>query len=129
MSSKKKNPLKDLSAFLSHQEESTKVPKPKRISEADAFLEKKPTQITNVGRPSKIEIAHEATPESIVKLLTELSKKDEDSFRDELYEIITQVVGKLKESTSEDKMLINTTLYLSNQENWKEVIKEYWEGS
>jgi len=128
MSAKRKNPLKDLSAFLAHQEAASKVPQPKSVQEAEAFLEKKPTQIADVGRPSKIAVAHEANAESIINLLSELSKKNEDNFRDELYNIITQVVGNLKQSTSEDKMLINTALYLANQNNWKEVVKEYWDN-
>ena len=127
MSAKKKNPLKDLSAFLAHQEATVKVPQPKSISEAEAFLEKKPTQITKVGRPSQIAIAGDVSAEAITKLLRELAKKDEYAFRDALYHIVKDAVEKLSESTSADKMLINTVLYLSNQENWKQVVKEYWE--
>lgn len=128
MSAKKKNPLKDLSAFLAHQEETTKVPPPKKILEAEAFLEKKPTQITDVSRPAKIAVTDEVNTETIKKLLIHLSEKNEADFRGELYDIIKGVVEKLNESTPADKMLINTVLYLANQDNWKEAVKSYWES-
>ncbi|MDH5474526.1 MAG: hypothetical protein OEX22_02425 [Cyclobacteriaceae bacterium] len=128
MSAKKKNPLKDLSAFLAHQEETVKVPQPKKLAEAEAFLEKRPTQIADVSRPAKITVAAEANSETIKKLLIEFSEKNKSDFREELYDIIKEVIGKLDHSTSEDKMLINTVLYLSDQENWKESVKTYWEN-
>ncbi|MDH5367109.1 MAG: hypothetical protein OEW67_08995 [Cyclobacteriaceae bacterium] len=128
MSAKKKNPLKDLSAFLAHQEETTKVPQPKKISEAEAFLEKKPTQITNVSRPAKIAVTDEVNAETIKNLLIDLSENKETDFRIELYDIIKGVLEKLNESTPADKMLINTVLYLANQDNWKEAVKTYWEN-
>ena len=129
MSAKKKNPLKDLGAFLAHQEEQSHVPEPKKLSDAtEEFMGKKPTQITKVGRPSKITVSPEVNAESITTLLAELCKKNQEGFRADFYQIIIDTIGQLDESKPEDKMLINTAIYLSNQDNWKDAVAAYWES-
>ena len=76
-----------------------------------------------------------STIESLIKLpldasheTSTLSKKEEGQFRNKLYDILIRTLEAVPNSTAEDKMLINTALYLKSGDNWKEVIREYWRG-
>lgn len=126
MSAKKKNPLKDLDAFLAHQQEASKVTAPKKLSDTEEFMGKEPTKIAEVSRPTQITMPADVEAATIKTLLLDLADKERGAFRNEFYEIIRKVTENLKDSTPGDKMLINTLLYLSNQENWREAVKEYW---
>ncbi len=107
---KRKNPLKDLDAFLKQEASSFVKPEPKQPDES----------ITsgNTGL---------ATADEIIEAIEALAVKDRETYRQELFEIIKASLEHLDKSSAEDKMLINTILYLKDKQNWKENIKNYWE--
>ncbi len=47
-----------------------------------------------------------------------------DQNPDALYDLLIQAAEK--KTSGERTMLINTALYLKNNSNWKEAIREYW---
>ena len=113
--SKKKNTLKDLDEFLKQQ--AATLVAPSRL--ADEIQKPAETQ------PS-IEKGAEITSEKILEDLRKLSVKENTGFRRNLYEIVLKSLEEQPVSMPEDKMLINTILYLKNGENWKEAIRQYW---
>lgn len=115
--SKKKNTLKDLDEFLKQQ--AATLVAPERLSEK--VKEEKPEQ---KDAPSEA-IAEEITPEKILHDLQWLSKNGQ-GFRKNFYDMIIRTVENQGQSTPEDKMLINTALYLKSGDRWKEVIRDYW---
>ena len=116
--SKKKNTLKDLDDFLK-QQAATIVP-PAALSDK---VEAEPARVNELATGPEEDV----TVEKIVDALSVLSQKEGTAFRGKLYDIIIKSLES-KSSTPEDKMLINTALYLKSGDNWKEVIKEYWRG-
>ena len=118
--SKKKNTLKDLDEFLK-QQAATLVP-PSKLQEK---LEAEPQKPSESDQPAGVSAPIQPTFESILKDLKALSS-DEADFRKRFYELIIDITESQRESLPEDKMLINTALYLRNREHWKEAIREYW---
>jgi hypothetical protein len=116
--SKKKNTLKDLNEFLK-QQAATLVP-PSRLQEnLDAQT------IQSEEHPSSQSVEHTTT--RILEDLKRLSEAEEgSSFRQQLYDIIIHTLETQSPSLPEDKMLINTALYLKSGEHWKEAIRAYW---
>lgn len=118
---KRKNPLKDLDAFLQQ--------------EASSFV--KPPQVT--PEPDKGSLTSEIPPQApqprqvskqqLIEDFYELAKKNETHFEADLYEIIETVLTQTGTKSSRSKMLINTVLYLNNQDNWRESITAYWADS
>lgn len=112
--SKKKNTLQDLDDFLKQQAATLVTPEGLTRTEA---------------RPEKIEDSlpqpeihpTPATPPAVP------SKEDPD-FRKKLYDFIIQSLEAQKDSLAEDKMLINTALYLKHREHWKDAIRAYWKS-
>jgi hypothetical protein len=47
-------------------------------------------------------------------------------FRKKLYDFIIASLETQKDSSPEDKMLINTALYLKSGADWKNAIRQYW---
>jgi len=109
---KRKNPLKDLDAFLKQ--------------EAKNFVE--PDQVTSKSEKNKVatkrphDASTEITKQDVIDYLCTLKQKDDQSF----YDVLKQSIEKAGLEASENKMLVNTVLYLQNKNNWKETIKEYW---
>jgi len=128
MSAKKKNPLKDLNAFLTHQEEASKIAIPKKVKDHEEFMVQKPSQVTAVNRPEKVKIAEEATPLSVINMMKQLMEENPDSSRKILGDIILQTIERMPDSQPADKMLINTVLYLNNQKDWKSALESYWDS-
>jgi hypothetical protein len=118
--SKKKNTLKDLNDFLKQQ--AATLVSPPRLNEQP---EPEPE---NIVQPiAEIKSAQpEVTMETILAGLAQLSKKDSAQFRRKFYDLIVQSMEAQPKSLPEDKMLINTALYLKNPNSWKETIREYW---
>ena len=110
--SKKKNTLQDLNAFLKQQAATLVTPDSlsktvENISEVSLTVDaldspKKENEFSNVG------------------------SKDDPAFRKKLYDFIIESLEGQKDSLPEDKMLINTALYLKNGNNWKDAIRQYW---
>jgi hypothetical protein len=116
--SKKKNTLKDLDEFLKQQAASLVSPDPVS-SESEIVIP--PTDYT-----AKSELPETITTDKVFHDLHILAQVDPDSFRQKLYALIVQIVEAQKPQLPEDKMLINTVLYLKSGEHWKEAIREYW---
>lgn len=113
--SKKKNTLKDLDEFLRQQAAS--IVEPTKLGSENKGEEK----LETVSQTK-----NDLDFESIVHQLKYLSEKKGQEFRGSLYDFIIQSVESLDQSLPEDKMLINTALYLKSGEEWKEVIRQYW---
>jgi hypothetical protein len=128
MSAKKKNPLKDLNAFLAHQEDASQITTPKTVSDHEEFMEQKPSQVTRVNRPEKVKISEEVSPDLIMKMLSELMQREPTKFRKVFGDIVLRTIEQLPDDQPADAMLINTVLYLNNQDSWEDAVKSYWEN-
>lgn len=119
--SKKKNTLKDLDEFLKQQAASLVAP----TQLSDATQEPQPPR-----KPSALpkEAPAEISTAKILDDLKSLAEKEGVSFRKTFYDLIIQSIESQKNSLPEDKMLINTALYLKSGSNWKDVIREYWKS-
>ena len=118
--SKKKNTLKDLDEFLKQQAATLVAP----MALSDTLKETVKEQIheTNSIVETEVSVA------SILQDMKMLSEKEGHSFRKKFYDLIIQHLESQKNSTAEDKMLINTALYLKSPESWKETIRSYWKN-
>jgi len=116
--SKKKNTLKDLDEFLKQQAAS--IVEPARLSEKISTTEV-PTKAESITAKSE-----DITLEEINDRLKNLSQFSGISFRENLYDFVIHSLESLDQSLPEDKMLINTALYLKSGDQWKEVIRQYW---
>lgn len=120
---KRKNPLKDIDDFL--KQESTSFVSPEKIST-------KKKSKTETAEPEGINtedttaVTAQVSTESILADLEKLASKEGANFRKTLYHIITQSVSSMEKPTAEDKMLINTLLFIEDKDNWKENIRNYW---
>ncbi len=117
--SKKKNTLKDLDEFLKQQ--ASLLVAPAQLGETipgKSSVEKVPDTLVQPN----VEISMS----KILSDLQTLAKKDDPAFRKQLYDLIIKCLEVQKNSSAEDKMLINTALYLSSGSNWKNAIREYW---
>lgn len=118
--SKKKNTLKDLDEFLKQQAATIVPPTPlaDKVETAQPE-EKKPA-------PRKEVAPVNVTLEKILEDLETLSQKEGTSFRKKVYDLILHAAESGQQSLPEDKMLINTILYLNNGTRWKDAVREYW---
>jgi len=123
--SKKKNTLQDLNEFLKQQAATLVSP--------DKLGEKFPESNTVVN-PTPDPVISETTAvelstEKIMSDLKALSKKENTPLPKKLYDLIILALESQGTTSPEDKMLINTALYLKYGEQWKEKIAEYWRKS
>lgn len=112
---KRKNPLKDLDAFLK-QEAKTFVQPDKLAANP---IQEEPIASSKKEANTDHQIVNE---ETVIEFLSNLKNSDNHSF----YEVLKLAAEKSGLESSENKMLVNTILYLQNKEDWKEVIKDYW---
>lgn len=118
---KRKNPLKDLDAFLKQQ--ATSLVNPEKVSAG----KEEPQGQTNVATENPKENPT-ATKEDILAGLHTLASKEGEDFRSSFYNIIRETLENLDHSSAADKMLINTVLYLDDRSNWKDNIQTYWKN-
>jgi hypothetical protein len=111
--SKKKNTLQDLDNFLKQQAATLVTP--------DTLIKVEAQQKTQDSVPQK-----EIQP--ISEDITSAPSKEDSDFRNKLYDYIIRSLEAQKDSLPEDKMLINTALYLKSGGDWKKVIREYWKA-
>jgi hypothetical protein len=111
--SKKKNTLQDLDNFLKQQAATLVTP--------DTLIKVEAQQKTQDVVSQK-----EVQPVSID--ITSAPSKEDSDFRNKLYDYIIRSLEAQKDSLPEDKMLINTALYLKSGGDWKKVIREYWKA-
>src|SRR5688572_4614677 len=112
--SKKKNTLKDLDDFLKQQAASLVQPTP-LSDKVEAQEVHKPSAIQPVGP-----VAELISTETILQDLKALSKQEGPAFRNKFYDLIIHSLESQPGSQPEDKMLINTALYLKSGSQWKE---------
>jgi hypothetical protein len=115
--SKKKNTLKDLDEFLKQQAATLAGPEVPDAGQA----------FTPVAKESAgVEARGQISMEKILQDLQTLSEKEGDDLRDKLYDLVLLAADRGFHTAPEDKMLINTVLYLKNGEHWKDAIRAYW---
>ena len=119
--SKKKNTLKDLDDFLKQQAATLVAPTALSDTLRDPLTERQ-------GEATAIKIEPEVSVTSILEDIKVLSEKEGHSFRKKFYDLIIRSLESQQNSTAEDKMLINTALYLKSGNKWKEVIRQYWKN-
>jgi len=115
--SKKKNTLKDLDEFLKQQAASIVEPTKLGLPSSDNA-----DHTIRIQEKKSIDFAH------ITEQLKFAADEQGKDFRETLYNFIIQSIESLDQSLPEDKMLINTALYLKSGDQWKEVIRQYWRG-
>lgn len=109
---KRKNPLKDLDAFLKQEAKNFVEPDPVNVEiETHQETKEKVTASTSL-----------LTEENIIQYLSSLKQSDNHSF----YEVLKRAIERAGLEPAENKMLINTVLYLQNKNDWKETIRDYW---
>jgi hypothetical protein len=134
--SKKKNTLKDLDEFLK-QQAATLVPPTPLSEKADTPPQpslpevKKPIvedkTIEKIAAPAASKkIEAELSLERILEDIETLAQREGTSFRKKVYDLVLQAADTEQNSSPEDKMLINTVLYLANGTEWKNAIRNYW---
>jgi hypothetical protein len=132
--SKKKNTLKDLDDFLKQQaatlvspaklSEQIETPPPPAAEAAPVISIQPSIEPTPVAAP----VAEEVTIAKVIDAIKTLAQKEGTSVQDKLYDVILQAAELKVISAAEDKMLINTVLFLKSGDNWKDVIRDYWKN-
>jgi hypothetical protein len=110
--SKKKNTLKDLDDFLRQQ--AAALVSPDKLSDKVP-----PTEAAR--RPEAESSTQPLTRDAIISSISENA-----DYRNQLCDIILGVSDSITNPTIEDKMLINTALYLKHGERWKDAIRDFW---
>ena len=106
--SKKKNTLRDLDDFLKQQASNLVTPTPL----ADKVEQAAPVAQPRVDAPAKDDLL-----DAVRRLATDRIK---------FYDLIVRSIEMQDSESPEDKMLINTALYLKSGANWRDVIRDYW---
>lgn len=127
MSSKRKNPLRNLDDFLK-QEASTLVT-PNKFSEPkkEAPPEEAPQESLVSEKSNEVFQPVEVTQEHVIKLIHQLAAKNKTTVKKQLMELVKHIIEENGLDSSNDKMLINTILYLEDPENWRDKIAAFWE--
>jgi hypothetical protein len=136
--SKKKNTLKDLDEFLKQQAATLVTPSPlsgQLPAETPAPVAPAPVVAEApiappapvAAAPQALPVVQEVTADSINQALQTLYRREGGpAFRRKLYDIILRAAETTGQILPEDKMLINTVLYLKSGDQWKETIRTYW---
>ncbi len=131
--SRKKNTLKDLDEFLKQQAATLATPTPLKEKVKEVTPEKEPRgieirvqKVSPDEQKTAAENIAQLSAEKIFRNLEALASQEGENFRTQFYELIIRTVESMGEYTPEDRMLINTALYLKSSDNWKEVIQSYW---
>lgn len=126
--SRKKNTLKDLDEFLKQQAATLVNPTPlsEKVGKEKAVIKEAGGRVENVSPAIRKTATENVSFEEISKNLITLANEQPDTFRDNLYDLIIRVVESRGEYSPEDRMLINTALYLKSGDQWKDVIRAYW---
>jgi hypothetical protein len=138
--SKKKNTLKDLDECLKQQAATLVTPSPlsgqlppeRPAPAAPAPVVAEPAVVAPpapVAAAPQVQqpVVQEVTAESIAQALQTLYRREGGlAYRQKLYDIILNATEAPGHALPEDKMLINTVLYLNSGDQWKETIRTYW---
>lgn len=123
--SKKKNTLKDLDEFLK-QQAATLVSPVKLSEKIEAPAPPAPPKQKEAVQTLADEKLPEISAQTILQDLMALAEKEGARFQDQFYDLIIQSTEAQGRYSPEDRMLINTALYLKNGDRWKETIRDYW---
>lgn len=130
--SKKKNTLKDLDEFLKQQ--AATLVSPTRLREKVEILEPVVESPAHINEEEKGAPIQKASPEktisttSIIKDMKQLALMKGTSFNEEFCTMVLTAMETQKDFSAEEKMLINTALYLKHGSDWKEAIRQYWKN-
>ena len=124
--SKKKNTLKDLDEFLKQQ--AATLVSPVQLSEKIDAPEPVKQSPSIIPSPAVTSISEEVSASTLLRDLNALAAKEGSSYRKKLYDLIIQSLENQHQSLPEDKMLINTALYLKSGDNWRDAIRNYWKA-
>lgn len=129
--SRKKNTLKDLDEFLKQQAATLVNPTPLRekIEKENPVMKEAKVRVEKAApgaRQTATENVGDAGFEKTLKSLITLAEEQGETFRHSLYDLLIRVIESRGEYTPEDRMLINTALYLKSGDQWKDTIREYW---
>lgn len=130
--SKKKNTLKDLDEFLKQQ--AATLVSPARLSEKTESPQREA-----IASPPVVEKQETTTPahtganqtistQSILKDLNQLALVNGSSLSEEFCSLYLAAMESRLEFSPEEKMLINTALYVQHGSNWKEAIRQFWKS-
>lgn len=122
--SKKKNTLKDLDEFLKQQAATLVSPTPLADQQATS-PEKKEIQAADPHHHDQAS-DEPVSSEKILTHLQQFARKEGPHFRTRLYDLIIKTIEAQNQDTPEDRMLINTALYLKSGDQWKDAIRSYW---
>jgi len=86
-----------------------------------------PAAVPTPVAAATVQQEQEITSEKILSDISRLADREGAAFRKTLYDLIIRSLETRPQSTPEDKMLINTALYLKSGDQWKDVIRQYWE--
>lgn len=117
--SKKKNTLKDLDEFLKQQASTLAAPVQLSAKIDQEEVVAPPPAATSVR-------VTEISSETILHDLEVLAQKEGAAFHHKFYDLIVRSLETRAPASAEDKMLINTALFLKNGDNWREAIRAYW---
>ncbi len=131
--SRKKNTLKDLDEFLKQQAATLVNPTPlsekvKQEAPVKTDVEVRVRKVSPEVQQTSAESAANISAEKILKNLILLADHEGDQFRNTLYDLIIRVVESREVFSPEDRMLINTALYLKSGDQWREAIRVYWKN-
>jgi hypothetical protein len=114
--SKKKNTLQDLDNFLKQQ--AATLVTPETLT--------KPAETVVEVKEAETAAPVQAPDKNLVEEFPKATSTNDPAFRKKLYNFIIESLQNQKDSLPEDKMLINTALYLKSGDDWKNVIRQYW---
>jgi hypothetical protein len=124
--SKKKNTLKDLDEFLKQQ--AATLVSPSRLSDPPSLPAKEQAPAKEEPVTAPRQPGATVSAETLLQDLQHLAKSDARLLRNQLYDLIISAVEAQNQYSAEDRMLINTALYLKGGDQWKNVIREYWKN-
>ena len=116
--SKKKNTLQDLDDFLKQQ--AATLVTPETLTDT--------AEPKSVIKEVEIQTPKQTTEKKAVDEFQISGSAQDPMFRRKLYDFIIESLETQKDSSPEDKMLINTALYLKSGNDWKNAIRQYWRG-
>ncbi|HEY3406401.1 MAG TPA: hypothetical protein VGK59_23600 [Ohtaekwangia sp.] len=125
--SKKKNTLKDLDDFLK-QQAATLVQPASLSDQLEEKVQEPVKKVAEVKPPVQEQPGQEIESEKLLNDLRAFGLQEGQAFRKKFYDLIIKSIESQSESLPEDKMLINTALYLKSGDAWKEVIRNYWKN-
>ncbi len=136
--SKKKNTLKDLDEFLKQQAATLVTPIPLSEKATPESTSEHESSKARTDSDSVIDKVAEPAPppkhqppisaQRIINDIHTLAENNGMRFKPQLYDILLQAFKKQESFSPEDKMLINTLLYLKHGESWKSAIQNFWKS-